>query len=629
MWNRLFQKGRAGGICSEKARMPILSLACLGFIFILVLPFLSEAHQTSGESRHILVLCSYHPRFKWTESVLQGIESAFSRYGDTVDWAVEYMDTKRFNDEQHYRNLYNFFKHKALLQHYDVIIAIDNNALLFLLKYREQLCPDVPIVFCEVDTFHDNLCSWKPSPTSIEAILAGHKAVTGVVERLQYGPTIEAALRMHPSAKRLTIVNDGVSDNHYWPVLSLKDIDKVVQKYRQRIEFSTFLLTRQNAGQFLDTLRGRKKDTILFFADDFMNSSGQRCFDQPFWRQFWKSCDVPAYAMTRELIGIANVIGGYVVNDYRQGEIAADMALRILQGTDPDRIPVVDSGIGEYVFDYRLLKHFSIPSSLLPEGSSIIDQPQSFYFKYRKRILATLAVVVGLTVLVLVLLVNILYRRQVERKLWLANRAIESSVVAIAFVDLAGNLTYANDSFLRLWGYSKQDEVLGKAAVLFWVDVGQAEDVKQKVRSQGGWVGEMVARRKDGSTFDVALSVTLIRNSQGEPVCMMGWFEDITDRKQAEQALRESEEKYRVLFDNAADLIAVISTDGKLLDLNRQFEIDSGYLREEMLGKNAFECGLLTPASAEKARQNLQSMLSGQKWDIFEVEGVGGRSHLS
>jgi PAS domain S-box-containing protein len=92
--------------------------------------------------------------------------------------------------------------------------------------------------------------------------------------------------------------------------------------------------------------------------------------------------------------------------------------------------------------------------------------------------------------------------------------------------------------------------------------------------------------------------------------------------RQTETSLRESLERYRALFDHAADLIAVVDSDGNFLDLNERFEHESGYARKEMIGKSAFTSGIMTPQSAEVARSNLRKMREGEPWMIFEIEGV-------
>jgi len=125
--------------------------------------------------------------------------------------------------------------------------------------------------------------------------------------------------------------------------------------------------------------------------------------------------------------------------------------------------------------------------------------------------------------------------KQAEEALRIKDRAIASSTNAIAIADPEGNLTYVNASFLSLWGYVEQ-EVLGKPATGFWTMEERASEVVQELR-EGSWIGELVARKKDGSLFYVQLSASMVTNEAGEPVCMMGSFVDITERRQALQAL--------------------------------------------------------------------------------------------
>jgi PAS domain S-box-containing protein len=127
--------------------------------------------------------------------------------------------------------------------------------------------------------------------------------------------------------------------------------------------------------------------------------------------------------------------------------------------------------------------------------------------------------------------------KQAEEALRIKDRAIASSTNAIAIADPEGNLTYVNASFLSLWGYVEQ-EVLGKPATGFWTMEERASEVVQELRWEGSWIGELVARKKDGSLFYVQLSASMVTNEAGEPVCIMGSFVDITERRQALQALR-------------------------------------------------------------------------------------------
>ncbi|MFA4878214.1 MAG: PAS domain S-box protein [Methanoregula sp.] len=94
------------------------------------------------------------------------------------------------------------------------------------------------------------------------------------------------------------------------------------------------------------------------------------------------------------------------------------------------------------------------------------------------------------------------------------------------------------------------------------------------------------------------------------------------EKRRAERALQESEENYRHLFDEAADLIAIVDTSGTFLNLNRRFEEESGFERDEMLGRNVFLAGLLTKESGMKIAFHLGELLIGKVPPIFEIEGV-------
>jgi PAS domain S-box-containing protein len=132
-------------------------------------------------------------------------------------------------------------------------------------------------------------------------------------------------------------------------------------------------------------------------------------------------------------------------------------------------------------------------------------------------------------------------RKLMEEILQIKEWAIESSISAIALSDLKGTLTYVNDSFLKLWGYTDKGEVMGKHVVEFWKSKEEAAQIIGVLRDDSNWIGELVAKRKDGSIFDVQLTASMVKNEQGAPVYMMASFIDITKRKQAEIVLKERE----------------------------------------------------------------------------------------
>jgi PAS domain S-box-containing protein len=131
-------------------------------------------------------------------------------------------------------------------------------------------------------------------------------------------------------------------------------------------------------------------------------------------------------------------------------------------------------------------------------------------------------------------------RKQAEDALRIKEKAIASSISGIGLTDAQGTLVYVNDSLVRMWGYQRAEEILGRPLPEFWEGEGVSETVKA-LQEVGHHQGEDIGRRKDGSLFDVAFTASMIHDQAGKPAYMFGSFVDITQRKLAERALQRSE----------------------------------------------------------------------------------------
>jgi len=127
--------------------------------------------------------------------------------------------------------------------------------------------------------------------------------------------------------------------------------------------------------------------------------------------------------------------------------------------------------------------------------------------------------------------------KRTQAMLQTKNAAIASSINGIAIGDMEGNLTYVNKSFLEMWGYRDENEVLGKNAVAFWQEQDQALEVIEALRDKGGWIGELTAVRKDGSARDIQVCATSVTDENNRPISMMASFVDVTDPKNREKEL--------------------------------------------------------------------------------------------
>ena len=184
---------------------------------------------------------------------------------------------------------------------------------------------------------------------------------------------------------------------------------------------------------------------------------------------------------------------------------------------------------------------------------------------------------------------NISNRKEAEAALRLSEafqRAlITCSPLALYSMDLEGRATSWNASAERIYGWASE-EVIGKVAPIVPPDA-QVEFVSLLEQARQGTVfigKEAVRRKNDGTLFPVSLSYAPIRDDEGQIIGIMAFAEDITERKQTEQQIAESEERFRTIFEQAAvGMMEVQSKTSKFILVNQKYCDIVGYSQEELL----------------------------------------------
>ena len=167
---------------------------------------------------------------------------------------------------------------------------------------------------------------------------------------------------------------------------------------------------------------------------------------------------------------------------------------------------------------------------------------------------------------------------------------IETSPDVITVVDLKGNVIAISQRAFELTGYS-EEEMRGENALRFVVPEEQEKGKRlfKEILDNGSIRdAEYIIRRKDGAQRIVGISGTVIPDKDGNPQAVMLIIHDITERKRAEEALRESELKYRTLLESLNEGIWAVDTEYAITFSNARLAEMLGYAVEEMIGQSLF-----------------------------------------
>ncbi len=195
---------------------------------------------------------------------------------------------------------------------------------------------------------------------------------------------------------------------------------------------------------------------------------------------------------------------------------------------------------------------------------------------------------------------------------------IQNTSNAIEIVDLNGNVRRVNQAFLAMFGWS-EDELLGKPLPII------PEHLQEETRALLAKVtsGEVIAdyetvsQHRDGSLVDVSLTLSPIKDSSGQVIAVVGVLRNISQRKQAEAALKESEERYRQLVEMSPDIIWV-QDHGEVLFMN-QAGLDFVGIRDLHTNFGSCSvCSVLDPGQLEETMARERMLLKGEKMPPVE-----------
>jgi PAS domain S-box-containing protein len=211
--------------------------------------------------------------------------------------------------------------------------------------------------------------------------------------------------------------------------------------------------------------------------------------------------------------------------------------------------------------------------------------------------------------------------RQAERKY---RDIFENAVEGIFQIRPGGGYISANPALARMLGFNSSEELISERtdpSNQTFVDLGRRQEYTRLLLEEG-FVRDFEYEdyRKDGSRIWLSDNAHAVRDREGILLYYEGTTQDITARKLVEQALRQSEERYRALFENAKDVTYVHDLSGKYTSVNRAAEKLTGYRLSEILGKSFIN--FVPPEQIENIRSQLCRKLVEEGETSYESEVI-------
>jgi PAS domain S-box-containing protein len=582
------------------------------------IPALAEEDDNSS----ILLLFSYSPDHPWVEEEKEAFTQNFRQdHPDASPPLIEHMDFGPWPDADYERRIKDLYRYKysrqRLSRPIDMVIAFDIPACALALNHRDELFPDAYLILAGMIApgYGPGSTNSRPEKTSF----------------IQQGADLSGTLRamhdLHPQAGEVLVLLDDTAEGRY---LS-DELDGLAPDFR-----SQFNISLREISQASDI--SRMNLTAIAAANE---ESGLPILCGLFGRQksdppgncSWIGGISPVVPVF--IYGLwdfqlnQGIVGGSLASGEELGERAASAAAAAFRG---ESLPQIQNISPILKFDREQMDAHGLGQASLPAGAVITRSGLTIPERHES-VMPTLATMLLSIVLGLVIIsaLNIRMRSVTERELIESEgkyRDLSLQLPQTAFeLDEKGNLSFINRFGSQALGYTHEDLQAG----LHMLQIVSEEDKERiiedmRLTKEGDpQVSEFSLVRKDGSTFP-AIAYLIPVAKGGRRVGLRGIFLDISERKQTETALRESESKFRGITEKSLVGVYIVQ-DWIFKYVNPRFAEIFGFTVQEMMGKMGPRDLEAAPGELDKIADGLAKKPAGENGsrngpDYYEVRGI-------
>jgi PAS domain S-box-containing protein len=566
----------------------------------------SEASDLDSSLRKtVLAVYSLHRDSPLNVAFDSGLQRALksSAGTTTIDYYSEFMDSRRFPSETDSVLMREYLRQKYATRKIDVIVAFGSPAAELLMKNREDLFPDVPVVFCAADG------------PGLE-VSGPHLAQTGIVWGTDHRATLELALRLHPATTDVFVVLDPPPETSIFSTELQEELRAMEGK--AALHYLVDLPTQD----VIAKLNAAPPTSILLYVRQARDLAGHRVASTDALKLIADEVNMPTYGAYDAYLG-AGIIGGYVFSSPANGARVGDMALRVANGANIENIPI-ERALTVPQFDWRQLQRWHIRDSQLPAGSVVLFRQFTFWDQYKRYIVAAASLFAIQLALMGGFLVQRARRRRAEHA-WQESEEryrtfvkLQPELVCRYRPDLT--LTYVNGAYCRFWG-KQSNELVGTSFLTLLPESSHADvraHVKSLVDRPRVDSHEFEIHAPDGATCWQQWIDHVIVDSDGRAVEIQGIGKDVTQRKLSEEALRHSEARNRAILRAVPDMMFLLNREGVYLDYQAKDPRDLFIPPEQFLGKNIRD--VMPPHLVPLFLNNLEQAAASEESCVIDYE---------
>lgn len=371
-----------------------ITAAILGVVLSAVVPVaLAHAGNAEREPRRVVILNSadpYLPAFVALDRAMR--EAILARHHAPTSFFAEALDMFRFPQAEIDHDEVALLRKKYSGLRIDAIVAAGDASLAFAQLHGGEIWPGVPVVFHSVS-----------EPRLREHRVDGR--TLGIPTRLEFATTIDLASRLRPDARRVVVVA-GTAD------LDRRNVDLVksaLQRHAGRLD-AEYLVGRTLA-ETTEAVRALPPDAVVLYLTLFRDGADAPLVPRDALTQLAAASRVPVFGIYETYLG-DGIAAGAIASYAQQGRRAGELVARVLNGEDPASIGVQPAVPSKCIADAKQLQRWRIDEDLLPADCEVRFREASLWNDHRGAILATLAVIVLQSALVVGLWVH---RRRLRR----------------------------------------------------------------------------------------------------------------------------------------------------------------------------------------------------------------------